>query len=83
MLCVFDRLYASEDAHVGASACMCQCLRMHLYVCALSKRHSEMNEVCVMACCSAMFIRLQHMCLCISERVCVRKCVCFAYTQIP
>ena len=44
------------------------CQRSQLYVCDERKQFGEMNEVCVMACCSAMFIRQQCVCVCV--------CVC-------
>lgn len=33
---------------------------LQLCVCNERKQYGEMNEVCVIACCSAMFIRLQR-----------------------
>lgn len=47
---------------------MCQCLQ--LYVCNERKQYGEMNEVCVMTCCSAMFISLQRVWVCVCLSVC-------------
>lgn len=50
------------------------CQRSQLYVCDERKQFGEMNEVCVMACCSAMFIRQQQcvcVCVCVESRVCL------------
>ena len=45
---------------------------LQLFVCDEEKQYREMNEVCVMACCSALFIRLQCMCVCVCVCVCLR-----------